>query len=313
MFLVCGEALYDLFLTASEGPGALTFEARAGGSPFNVAVGLARQGAAAALLTGISDDMLGRRLTQALEAEGVETRHLVRAGRRTTLSLVDLTETGAPAYAFYGLGSADCALTRQDLPAIGEEIAALHFGSYSIAVAPAADAFAALAETESRRFISLDPNARPTVLPDPEAWRGRIARLVPFVNVVKVSAEDLRWLYPGAARSEIASRWLRAGVEAVIVTDGGETVTAFRRDDQISVAPPSVEVVDAVGAGDAFQAALLSELSRISALETGVGALSADLLQRALSYASEVAALTCARRGADIPRRSSATSPRGSA
>ena len=302
MYLICGEALFDFFLTDADAPGGIAVEARAGGSPFNVAIGVARRGGRAALLTGLSTDLLGARLCAALEAEGVETRYLVRSGRRTTLSLVGLSEDGQPAYAFYGVGSADTALTHDDLPDIGPEIDGLHFGSYSIAVAPAADAFQAFAEQEARRFISLDPNVRPSIEPDPAIWRRRIDAFLPHADLVKVSAEDLSMLFPGAAHAEIAERWLAAGPRLVVVTDGGDVVTAFTGDRRVSVIPPSCAVVDTVGAGDAFQATLLAELARFGAPLDVIARLDEAMLRQVLTSAADVAAATCERRGADIPR-----------
>lgn len=302
MYLICGEALYDFFLTDTDGPGALTFDARVGGSPFNVAIGIMRRGGHAALLTGISKDLLGRRLVAVLEAEGVDTRYLVRSGRRTTLSLVDLSVEGQPSYAFYGVGSADTALQPVDLPAIGDEIAGLHFGSYSIATAPVADAFAQLAARHADRFISLDPNVRPTIEPDAETWRRRIDALVPAVNLLKVSAEDLDFLYPGADRAAIAARWLAAGPELVVVTDGGAAVTAFTTSARLDLTPPPCAVVDTVGAGDAFQATMLAGLAALGDPRSVIRSLDAETVAALVGAASEVAAETCRRRGADIPR-----------
>lgn len=305
MYLICGEALFDFFLTGAEGPGALRFEARAGGSPFNVAIGIARRGGRAALLTGVSEDMLGARLARLLESEGVETGYLIRSGRRTTLSLVDLSE-GQPAYAFYGLGSADAAVTEADLPALGPEISGLHFGSYSIATPPVADAFAALAARERARFVSLDPNVRPTVEPDMAVWRRRIAALAPHVDLLKVSAEDLGLLFPGEAPAAIARRWLAEGPRLVVVTDGGRAARAYRSSKTVSetveVAPPPCAVVDTVGAGDAFQAALLAGLAERGDPLTALAALDREAVAALLGRAARLAAATCARRGADIPR-----------
>ena len=197
MFLVCGEALFDFFLESEEGPAAATYAARAGGSPFNVAIGLSRLGQHAGLLTGLSSDLLGQRLAQVLAAEGVSTAYAIATDRPTTLSLVGLDTAGVPAYQFYDNGSADTGVTEADLPALGPEVSGLHFGSYSLAAAPVADAFAALARGNRERFISVDPNVRPTVEPDMEVWRARLAVLFPLADLVKISAEDLALLRPG--------------------------------------------------------------------------------------------------------------------
>ena len=138
----------------------------------------------------------------------------------------------------------------------------LHFGSYSLAAAPVADAFAALARGERDRFISLDPNVRPTVEPDMDVWRARLAVLFPLADLVKISAEDLELLQPGqgAPRRFAADLTARAS-RLVVVTDGGEAAHGLdRRRASCDGAPPKVEVVDTVGAGDTFQAALIARL-----------------------------------------------------
>lgn len=301
MFLVCGEALFDVFLRSENGPGALDLEARAGGSPFNVAIGVARLGGRSALLTGISNDLFGKRLVTLLENEGVETGYVVRTGRRTTLSVVNLSKSGQPEYAFYGVGSADTSLEEADLPPLGDEIAGLHFGSYSIAAPPVADAFAALAARAGGRFLSLDPNVRPTVQPDLAVWRRQIDRFTAHADVVKVSMEDLQILYPDAAPEALAARWLEAGAGLVVVTDGGAAVSAFTPDLRVDVAPPPCAVVDTVGAGDAFQAGLLVGLSAQGDPKKAVRAQTRDSLEAVIRSAAQIASATCERRGADMP------------
>lgn len=261
MFLVCGEALFDFFLDAEHGPGAASYAARAGGSPFNVAIGLARLERPAGLLTGLSRDMLGHRLERVLSGEGVSTAYAVRTDRPTTLSLVGVDAQGVPEYQFYGRGSADTGLAASELPPLGRDVSGLHFGSYSIAVAPVADAFAGLAAAETDRFTSLDPNVRPTVEPDMDVWRARLDALIPHVDLLKVSAEDLGLLYPDKAPATVASDLVRRGVSLVVVTDGGGAARGWTATGlQADAVPPRVSVVDTVGAGDTFQAALLARL-----------------------------------------------------
>lgn len=304
MFLVCGEALFDFFLDGEDGPAAATFAARAGGSPFNVAIGLTRLGHASGLLTGLSRDMLGHRLERVLSGEGVSTAYAVRTERPTTLSLVGLDAQGVPEYQFYGRGAADTGLGPHDLPPIGREVSGLHFGSYSIAVGPVADAFAGLAEAERDRFISLDPNVRPTVEPDMAVWRARLDALVPHVDLLKVSAEDLGQLYPDNAPARIAADLVGRGVGLVVVTDGGGAARGWTASGlEAAAVPPQVAVIDTVGAGDTFQAALIARLlAHPEGPKAGIAALDQQSLAAILDYAARAAAITCSRRGADLPR-----------
>ncbi len=304
MYLICGEALYDVFLKEEDKPGSVSMNARAGGSPFNVAIGLARQGEKVALLTGISSDVLGTKLVRLLESESVSTDYLVRSGRRTTLTMVTVNDSGQPEYVFYGLGSADCSLTGNDLPVIGDEIRGLHFGSYSLVVKPVADAFALLLEQVGDRFISLDPNVRPTIEPDMQVWRDRIAQYAKFAQLLKISAEDMEYLYPGIPHRQQVDEWLATGVDLVVITDGEKEVNAWTRSGLHGRQVPVInQVVDTVGAGDTFQAALLAQLGINGDPRQTVAALDQQQLDNLLDYAARAASITCSRRGADLPFR----------
>jgi fructokinase len=304
MFLVCGEALFDFFLESEAGPGNATFAARAGGSPFNVAIGLARLGQSSGLLTGLSNDLLGQRLRRVLEDEGVSTAYAIPTDRPTTVSLVGLDAAGVPAYQFYDEGSADTGVVEADLPRLGPEVAGLHFGSYSIAAAPVGDAFAALARAQRGRFISLDPNVRPTVEPDMEVWRARVAVLAGLADLVKISAEDLDLLYPGYPPEQFAAELIAGGARLVVVTRGDEAANGWSAGGaHAAVAPPRVAVVDTVGAGDTFQAALIAQLMADRAgPRAALDGLDRETLTRLLDFAARAAAITCSRRGADLPR-----------
>ncbi len=303
MFLVCGEALYDLFMAGDGVSSDVQFDGRIGGSPFNVAIGMARLGASTALFTGISTDTLGARLIEALEGEGVSTEYLIRTDRRTTLSVVGLDASGSPSYTFYGADSADCSIVVDDLPALESRITGLHLGSYSIAVSPVADALAAFVEREKHRFVSLDPNVRPTVEPDMGIWRTRIDALRRQASLIKVSAEDLAILFPGADPVDIVQEWARGGPELVVLTDGGNAGVAIRGSDCIRFVPPRTQVVDTVGAGDAFQASLLASLAASASVRRGIlSAMTIGDLEAILTRASHAASITCERRGADLPR-----------
>ncbi len=304
MYLICGDSLFDFFLESESGPGSAQYAARAGGSPFNVAIGVARLGGQSAFLTALSTDMLGARLRAVLEAEGVSTDYVISTDRPTTLSLVGLDRNGSPAYQFYGNGSADTGVTPEEMPALGDAIEGIHFGSYSIAVSPSGDALAALAAANTGRFISLDPNIRPTIEPDMGVWHRRIEALLPHVNLLKISAEDVAMLYPGTDPADLARRWLQAGPSLVVVTDGGGAARGWHESGaEATVTPPKVAVVDTVGAGDTFQAALLAELALSGKPMQTLSALDAAGLEALLTLAARAAAITCSRRGADLPTR----------
>lgn len=301
--LICGEALFDLF--AEETPTGFLFDARIGGSPFNVAVGLARLGQPAALFTGLSTDFPGARLRKALAAEGVEDRFLVAKDAPTTLSLVGLGPDGSPEYAFRGEGAADRVLEEDDLPALGEEVTTLHFGSYSLAVEPTGSTLLALARRETgRRLITLDPNVRPTVEPSMPLWRERVAAFAECATIVKLSDEDAARLYGEEPLDAVAAKLLDRGPSVIFVTRGGKGALGFARGFRIEVAAPKITMVDAVGAGDTFQAALIAALDELGVgTPHAVATLTPDLLRPVLEFAVGAAALTCTRRGADLPRR----------
>ncbi|RED17942.1 carbohydrate kinase family protein [Pontivivens insulae] len=302
MFVICGEALFDLFMQPDGSPAEARFEARAGGSPFNVAIGMRRLGAKAGLFTAISTDVMGEKLATMLVDEDVSTAYLLRTARKTTLSVISLDAEGVPAYTFYGDDAADTGIVEADLPALGQEVVGLHFGSYSIAVAPVADAALALVKSAGERFISLDPNIRPTVEPDMSIWRARVEALLPHVHLLKISSEDLEVLYPDLTAEAFATQMLAAGVQLVVLTDGGEAARGWTATGlQATVAPPKVDVVDTVGAGDTFMASLLAELG--DAPHDAVKALDEAALTRLLQFCANAAAITCTRQGADLPRR----------
>ena len=305
MYLICGEALFDCFPAAESDDGALHFEARAGGSPFNVAIGLTRLGGEAALLTGISTDMLGRRLVDTLEHEGVDTRYLVRSTRSTTLVMVGVDAQGQPDYTMYGADSADRSVTTADLPSIGPEITGMHFGSYSLVAPPVADALASIAASAGGRLVSVDPNVRLTVEPDLDLWRTRVAEYAALAHLLKISSEDLAALYPGVDLETKVMDWLDDGVRLVVITDGGSKVTGWLPGtDPVHVTPPLIEIRDTVGAGDTFQAALLARLAEDGHPKETLMALDTSRLEQIITFAANAASITCSRRGANLPYRS---------
>jgi fructokinase len=304
MFVVCGEALMDVYAGEST-PTGLSFDARIGGSPFNVAVGLARLGRPVALLTGLSTDSAGERLLTALQDEHVDTSLLVRSDAPSTLSVISLDAHGVPRYAFHGTGAADRQITLDTLPALPPTTRVLQFGSYALVVEPVGSALLALAAREhAQRLIAYDPNVRLNVEPDLSRWRAVVEQMVALSHFVKVSDEDLALLYSRETPEQVAARWIAVGVSLVTVTRGGRGASSWTRNAKVDVPSLSVKVVDTVGAGDTFQAALLSWLDEQDKLSaTAMASLDTQALEAMLKFASKASSITCSRRGADMPRR----------
>ena len=304
MILVCGEALIDMFVVA-KADGNLSAEPVAGGSPYNVAIGLARLGSRSAYFGGLSNDAFGMLLAGRLQREGVDLRFAPRSDRPTTLVIVSTDAAGVPTYRFIGDAAADRMLTPADLPgALSDDIKAITFGSLSMGVEPTGSTYLALAEREKgKRVISVDPNLRASVVGDIDAWTARLERFIATANIVKSSIEDIEGTYGhSAAADAVAAGWLKSGPSLVIVTRGGDGATAYWRGGSASIAGRKVTVMDTVGAGDTFHAALLNFFDRKGQLTpAGLNSLNEATVKDVIAFAASAAAVTCTRRGADMP------------
>ena len=300
MIVVGGEALIDLFLAKADGARA-NLLAVAGGSPFNVAIGIARQGIRSAFHGGIARDPFGEMLAGCLVRDNVDMSLAHRSSRPTPLMVVATDPAGVPTYTFLGERAAHTDLPVMKLPA---EVEAITFGSFSIAADPAGETYLKLAEKETgQKVISIDPNVRPMAINDMKHWEARFHRFLKTATIVKASIEDIETLYGhGASAVTVAEGWRREGPALVVVTYGEGGAAGYAGGEPINVAGRKVDVIDTVGAGDTFHAALLSELSRRGKLTpAGVRSLDRDTLAAILRYAAIAASITCTRRGADLP------------
>jgi fructokinase len=303
MIVVCGEALMDVY-PGEDTPTGMTLDARIGGSPFNVAVGLARMRQPVAFFSAISTGAMGERLVRALQNEGVDTAPVARIAAPTTVSMVELNAEGVPTYRFHGTGCAD-SLLPQDALAKVPQANAYQFGSYAMVVEPTASTLLALARREHERaLIAYDPNIRTNVEPRIDRWRQVLLAMLPLTHLLKISAEDLDLLAPGLDPYRAAREWIDCGVSMVIVTRGREGALAWTPTHHVVSHARPAQVIDTVGAGDTFQAALLTALAERDALEPGaLSRLNAAALSDVMAFAATAAAITCSRRGADLPRR----------
>jgi fructokinase len=306
VIVVAGEVLVDLIVRADG-----EVDARLGGGPYNTARTLARLGAPTTFFGGLADDRFGRLLRGALDAEGVVIGVPGPSAAPTTLALVDLDEAGVASYSFYLAGTAAADLDYPALAAAFHAIlatgpasaVAVHVGALGLVMEPIGSAVERLllADVPPDALVMLDPNCRPGAIADRPAYLGRIGRIAARADVVKASVEDLDYLYPGSPPADAAGQLLAAGPALVLVTDGPRPARAFLPGEVLAVAVPRVDVVDTIGAGDAFGGGFLAWWS-------ANGLTRADLkrpalVRAAVRVAAAAAAATCGRPGADPPTR----------
>lgn len=300
MIVVAGEALIDL--KPVESRDGFLLSPHPGGSPYNVALGLGRLGAPVAFLGRFSTDAFGQMLRAHLQKSRVDLGYAVQGPELTTLAVVTPGAQGE-SFSFYAHQTADTLLKPEDLPHALPDGAPLHFGSISLVLEPTASTLEILMQREAgRRLISLDPNVRPFLIQNKEAYKARLRGWLSQSDLVKVSQVDLDWLYPGLSVEQIAREWLELGPEWVVVTLGSTGAAAFSRTCEARVEAPKITVVDTVGAGDAFMAGLLAGLYHSGfTSRPKLASLDLEQISGLLSFATKVAALTCTRAGADPP------------
>jgi fructokinase len=299
--LVIGESLIDVV----EG------DEHVGGSPLNIAVGLARLDRGVDFLTHIGDDESGRRIIEYVESSGAQLVPGSVTASRTPSAVATIGDDGSASYTF------DLDWQLSGTPEVPPPLF-VHTGSIAVVRDPGCLAVAALVDAyRVSATVTLDPNVRPSLIADRNLARARIERLVQRSDVVKVSDEDLRWIAPEHEPERTARTWLALGPAIVAVTMGERGSLAFCAAGEVQVAAIPAEVVDTVGAGDAFMVGLLDALWEMDLLggnrRAALARIGPDALTTALGAASAAAALTVARAGADLPDRAALRSQSASA
>ena len=295
--LVVGEALVDLIVSPD---GSL--DAVPGGGPFNLARTAARLGVSTSFGGGISDDVFGRRIAALLRADDVATPVAPRTGLNTTLAIAELDTSGAASYTFYLDGTAAAELHDVDV-VITDDVDVLAVGTLGLVAEPIASTVERLvAGVPDRVLVLVDPNCRPSVITDDAGYRARLQRVLARADVVKVSGDDLAYLDEDADPLDVARGLLALGPRVVLFTDGADSVRILCATDEIVVPVPGVDVVDTVGAGDAFGGAFLAFWERAGLHRDDLTDLAA--LRGVVERAIVVAGITCTRAGANPPHLS---------
>lgn len=295
--LVAGEALYDLWVDD-----AGRAHGRAGGGPFTTARTLGRLERPVDYLGRLSTDAAGRALRRFLAEDGVGLGAVVATDAPTTLAMAELDAAGSARYSFYDRDTAAPGLAPEAaLAALPQGVGVLHVGTLGLVLEPMASALEAVVEAlADRALVVVDPNCRPWAITDPVGYRARLGRILARAHVVKASDDDLAWLHPGLDAVAAARELLTAGPSVALVTRGGEGAVVVTPHGEHVVPALAVEIVDTIGAGDAFAGGFLAWWGR-----EGLGrdelADTARVVEAA-GFAAFVAACTCTRAGADPPR-----------
>lgn len=295
--MVAGEALIDLVVAEGD-----ELVGHTGGGPFNTARAIARLGQAAYFLGRVSTDSFGARLREDLRADGVGLEGVVATDDPSTLALAELDQGGAARYRFYVQGTSAPGLTWEDVPRFVTESAVFYAGALGLVFEPTAQTLErVVAAVSEETLVALDPNCRPAAIGDVPAYRARLDRMLARTDLLKASIEDLEWLLPGVDPVLAARALLARGPELAVVTCGGDGALVVTAERAVPVPAPEVQVVDTIGAGDAFGGGFVTAW-----LDRGLGRRDLgdlDAAVEATAFAGRVAGLTCSRAGASPPRR----------
>jgi fructokinase len=291
---VAGEVLIDLIPVGSDRKPIV------GGGPANTAKALANLGIDTQFIGGISFDKYGLMAKDELVASGAKLDYVKYSDKPTCLEIVSISNLGSASYEFVIEDTATFDFTATWLPnPQSERPVLLHIGTLATAIEPGASGLFEWAQSVAKVApIVFDPNIRPAVISDRREYLMQVERWVSISSAVKVSDEDIRWLYPGKVISEIANRWLEVGVQLVVVTLGDKGITAYRNNEQVSVEAVKVVVADTVGAGDSVGAVLVEAI-----VKSGLGKLTGEVLETMLNRATKAAAITVSRTGANPPSK----------
>jgi fructokinase len=301
VILVGGEALYDV--VAADGD---TLHAHPGGGPFNAARTIARLEQPVAYLGRLSSDRFGARLERILVDDGVHLGSVVRTEDPTTLAMAELGESGSVTrYRFYAAGTSAAGLTSEAaLAALPEHVDTVFVGTLGLVLEPMASALEAVVDRLSGTgtLVTVDPNCRPDVIRDPAAYRRRLRWILARTHLVKVSEEDVHFLDPDRDPVKATRALLVDGPAVGVLTRGGDGAVVVTADRDVAVAAPPAQVVDTIGAGDAFAGGFLAWWRERGLGVEALGDL--DTAVEAARFACRVAARTCERAGASPPYRS---------
>jgi fructokinase len=285
VILVAGEALYDLVLQGTDD----RLQAHPGGGPFNTARTIGRLGQPVAYLGRLSRDRFGRRLEAILAEDGVDLRSIVRTDEPTTLALAEVDCDGVAQYRFYERGTSAPGLEPYAALAVTPaDVSFVHVGTLGLALEPITTALEVVVERlAGRAVIAVDPNCRPWVVDDHDAYRARLLRVLSHSHVLKVSEDDVHYLEPGVPPVEGVRALLEHGPIVGLLTRGPNGAVVVMGTEEVPVPSPRAKIVDTIGAGDAFGGGFLAWWSERGLARDALTRI--DTVVEAANFASHVA------------------------
>lgn len=301
MILCGGDALID-FVPVAAPDGGEAFQPRIGGAVLNCATALTRFGEDVSYVGALSQDLFGDMLFDHMKREGIATELVTRTTDDSTLAFVTL-DGGEAKYAFYDNTSAGRLWSGVDK--LSQQAKALHIGSVTLIADPSAAAYADLAmRLSGDMVISLDPNCRPSLIPDADSYRARIKGIASHSHLIRFSDEDFAYLYPDQKEEAVAHELVSKGTHLVLISRGPGGASAYWAGGRIDVPARLVNLVDSIGAGDTFHAGVLAALSQSKHLSIeGLQQLDRSHLGDVMNFATAAAAMNCETAGCNPPSR----------
>jgi fructokinase len=289
---VAGEVLIDLF------PEGADRKPVVGGGPANTAKALAKLGIDTQFIDGISSDQYGQMAKTELMTSGLKLDYVKYSGKPTCLAIVSISKSGSATYEFVIENTATFDFTHDWLPnPKTDRPSLLHIGTLATAIEPGASVLFEWAQSVARVApIVFDPNIRPAVISDREQYLAQVERWLAISSAVKVSEDDLKWLYPSLYVEQVVNNWLTKGPSLIVVTYGDRGITGYRKGAVVSVEAVQVKVADTVGAGDTVGAILVEAIAK-----GGLASLAGSRIETMLKRAAKAAAITVSRVGANPP------------
>ena len=302
MIISLGEALID-FISQKD----LDFKGFPGGSPMNTSIAISRLGIPCQFLGRISNDIFGSRLMYHLNDNSVGTDMVLRTDDSTTLSFVQKQDDGQARYGFFANGTADRNLPKEELNKIvlPKEAKILHFGSISLSMEPCGSTISEFLQNNCKKLmLSFDPNIRPSLVPDKKIYMERFNQLCRISSVLKLSDEDLLWLYPELSTEKAIDNLLGFGVSLIALTEGKSGAWLINKKNRALSPMFDLPVADTIGAGDTFHGALLSYLYKKNWIDRELlNNLTKEQLRQIGDYANKAAGINCSRSGANPPTK----------